>query len=88
MADGYSEFTTTAGAVRAGACRLSRVHVTANITGTITIYDNASAASGPVLFATPANPQAGTVYDLGGLRARWGAWVVPGSAGKFLITFD
>jgi len=88
MPDSYTAFTTTAGAAKAGAGRLGRLHVTANVTGTITIYDNATAASGTILYASPANPTVGTVTDLGGLRAKYGVWVVPGSAGSFLLTYD
>ena len=88
MPESYSAFTTTAGAARAGATRLGRLHVTSNVTGTITIYDNATAASGTILYASAANPTVGTVVDFGGLRAKYGVWVVTGSAGTFLITFD
>jgi hypothetical protein len=83
----YAAFTTTAGAAKAGRGRLRKVVVTTTVTGTITIYDHPSAASGTVLYASAANPAAGTVVDLN-VRAKQGMWVVPGSAGAFLVLID
>lgn len=48
--------------VKAAPGRLARVVVTAS--GAVTFYDNASAAFGTILFATPASPAVGTVYDV------------------------
>ncbi len=49
--------------VKASAGRLCRVLITASGTGSVVIYDNASAASGTVIGITPANPALGTTYD-------------------------
>lgn len=51
--------------VKAGAGRLLKVIVTtATATTAVTIYDNASAASGTALLVIPAAAAAGTVYDV------------------------
>jgi hypothetical protein len=50
-------------AVKAAAGRLCRVLVTALGTGGLTLYDNASAASGTVIGIVPASTPAGTVLD-------------------------
>lgn len=51
--------------VKASPGRLYRVLVTtAASTGVLTIYDNASAASGTVLAVVPASTAAGTLYNL------------------------
>ncbi len=52
--------------VKAGAGRLCKVVVTAAGTSTdnLTIYDNASAASGTVLAVIPGGGTVGAVYDL------------------------
>jgi hypothetical protein len=43
---------------------LSQVIVTATGTGTATFYDNASAASGNVIFVVPASAAVGTIYQV------------------------
>jgi len=78
----YVAFTTVAGAARARAAHLWGVSVTGTITGSITIYDNPSAASGPVLWVSAANPTVGS-YIILDIPAKFGVWVVPGSAGSF-----
>jgi hypothetical protein len=51
--------------VKSSPGRLSKVVVTtAASTGVLTVYDNASAASGTVLAVVPASTTAGTVYAL------------------------
>lgn len=51
--------------VKASKGRLAKVVITATGTGgPVNIYDNASAASGTILFAVPANAAAGTIYAL------------------------
>jgi hypothetical protein len=51
--------------VKAGAGRLHKIIVTvATTTTAVTVYDNASAASGTVLAVIPAAATAGTVYDI------------------------
>ena len=81
----YVPFTTTAGAVKTRAGRLAKVVVTAAVTGSITIYDNPSAASGTVLW-TATTPALGvTPIDV---PAKTGMWCVPGSAGAFNVVFS
>jgi len=51
--------------VKASPGRLAKIVVTtAASTGVLTVYDNASAASGTVLAVVPASTTAGTVYSL------------------------
>ncbi len=51
--------------VKASAGRLHKIIVTvATTTTAVTVYDNASAASGTVLAVIPAAATAGTVYDI------------------------
>jgi len=81
----YVAFTTVAGVVKARAGRLAKIVVTAAITGSVTIYDNPSAASGTVLF-TATTPAVGIVpIDV---PAKTGMWCVPGSAGAFNVVFS
>lgn len=82
----YVVFTTTAAAVKARAGRLAKIVVTATVTGSITIYDNPSAASGNVIYVSPAAPTAGTVLTVD-VPAKTGMWCVPGSAGGFNVVF-
>lgn len=84
----YAVFTGgVAGAAKDRPGFLGKVVVTANVTGAITIHDNATAASGPILYASAATPTAGTVVDLG-VRAKFGIFVTPGSAGTVLVAFE
>ncbi len=68
--NGYPQYAasteplTGTAAVKAGPGRLHKVVVTTTTTGAITIYDNASAASGTILLAIPSGATAGTVYDV------------------------
>lgn len=64
--------------LKAGPGRVVMVAVTASAAGVVTIYDNASAGSGTVLFATPASPTVGTVYSVN-LPAANGITVVAAS---------
>lgn len=50
--------------VKAQPGRLAQVVVTASGTGVVTFYDNASAASGTVLFVVPASAPVGTTYTV------------------------
>jgi len=55
---------STVTVVKASAGRLCRVLVTvAGTATTVSVYDNASAASGTVIGIFPGNSAAGTVYD-------------------------
>jgi hypothetical protein len=56
---------TATGAVKASAGRLLKVIITTTMSAAATtIYDNASAASGTILFVIPASATAGTIYDV------------------------
>lgn len=83
----YVAFTTTAGAVKARAGRLAKIVVTASVTGSITIYDNPTAASGTIVYVSAATPAIGTVIPID-VPFRTGAWCVPGSAGGFNVVFS
>jgi hypothetical protein len=67
--------TTT---LKAGPGRLMTVIVTASAAGVVTVYDNATTNTGTVLFATPASPAVGTVYNVN-LPAVFGITVVAAS---------
>jgi hypothetical protein len=69
-----------------GPINLARVIVTSTITGTVTIYDNPTTNSGPILFAA-TTPAIGTIFEIL-IRAKYGAWCVPGSAGTLTVTWD
>jgi hypothetical protein len=83
----YAPFTTTAGAAKARPGHLVQIVVTSAVTGSITIYDNPSAASGNILYISPAAPTAGQVLPIG-MPARSGMWVVPGTAGGFNVVYS
>jgi len=56
---------TATGAVKTSAGRLLKVIITTTMSAAATtIYDNASAASGTILFVIPASATAGTIYDI------------------------
>ena len=56
---------TVTGAVKASAGRLLKVIITTTMSAAATtIYDNASAASGTILFVIPASATAGTIYSI------------------------
>lgn len=55
--------TTGATVVKSSPGRLCRVLITVTGTGSVTVYDNASAASGTVIGITPSAPAVGTTYD-------------------------
>lgn len=56
--------SATPGFVKASAGRLCKVIITTLGTGSQIFYDNASAASGTILFATAASAPVGTIYDI------------------------
>lgn len=64
QAAAFTESLTASGAVKGSAGRLLKMVVTVALSAAVTVYDNAGAASGTVLFATTATPAAGTVYDV------------------------
>ena len=83
----YAVFTTTAGVVKPRPGRLAKIVVTAAVTGSITIYDNPSAASGNVIYVSPAAPTLGTILVID-VPARTGMWCVPGTAGGFNVVYS
>jgi hypothetical protein len=81
----YAAFTTTNVAVKPRAGRLAKLVVTSAVTGSVTIYDNPSAASGNVLY-TVTTPAVGiTVLDI---PAKSGIYLVPGSAGAGILVYS
>ena len=81
----YAAFTTTGVAVKPRAGRVAKLVVTSAVTGSITIYDNPSAASGTVLF-TATTPALGiTVLDI---PAKSGIYLTPGSAGGGILVYS
>jgi hypothetical protein len=83
----YAVFTTVAGVVKPRGGRLAKIVVTATLTGSVTIYDNPSAASGNIIYVSAANPTVGTVLPID-VPARSGMWCVPGSAGGFNVVYS
>jgi len=82
----YAPFTTSNVAVKARAGRIAKIVVTAAITGTLTIYDNPSAASGQILYVSAATPGVGIIpLDI---PARSGIFLVPGSAGAGIVVYS
>jgi hypothetical protein len=81
----YAPFTTTGVVIKARPGRIAKLVVTTAVTGSVTIYDNPSAASGTVLF-TATTPALGiTVLDI---PARTGIYLVPGSAGAGILVYS
>ena len=81
----YAAFATTNVAVKPRAGRVAKLVVTTAVTGSITIYDNPSAASGTVLF-TVTTPAVGlTNLDI---PAKTGIYLVPGSAGAGILVYS
>ena len=79
---------TATGAAKAAAGRLNKIIVTTVLgAGAITIYDNASAASGTVLFVIPAATAAGSIFSLD-LPAVNGIYASFASTGTILVSYD
>ena len=55
-------FLSATGAVKASAGRLCSIIVNTTTSAAVTIYDNAAAASGNILFVIPASTAVGTIY--------------------------
>jgi len=83
----YTPFTTSAGAVKPRAGRLAKIVITGTVTGSITIYDNPTAASGNIIYVSPSAPAVGQILVID-VPARTGMWCVPGSAGSFNVVFS
>ncbi len=81
-------YTAMPVAVKASAGRLVKVIVTTTLAGSsaaITIYDNASAASGTILLVIPTGATAGTIYAVD-LPAVNGIYVSEASLSAGVIT--
>jgi hypothetical protein len=82
----YVPFTTTNVVIKPKPGRLAKIVVTVAVTGTLTIYDNPSAAAGNVLYVSAATPGVGVIpLDI---PARTGMFLVPGSAGAGIVVFS
>lgn len=77
----------TPAAVKVGRGVLHHILITATLTGSITIFDNPTAASGPLLYTSAATPAVGTVLILE-LPFTLGCWIVPGTAGTLVAVYD
>jgi hypothetical protein len=81
----YMAFTTVGVAVKPRAGRVAKLSITSAVTGSITIYDNPSAAAGTILF-TATTPAVGIIpIDI---PAKTGIFLVPGSAGGGILVFS
>jgi hypothetical protein len=83
----YVPFATTGLVIKARPGRLSKVVVTAAVTGSLTFYDNATAAAGQLLWVSPATPTIGQIFVLD-IPARAGIYLTPGSAGAGLVVIS
>lgn len=74
--------------IKAAPGRLCRISITVAGTASVTVFDNASAASGTVLFISPATTTIGTVYDIQ-MPAQSGITLSnPASSPGFTISWD
>ena len=81
-------FLTATGSVKASGGRLCSIIVTSVVGATaVTIYDNASAASGNVLFVIPATAAVGTIYKPD-IVAVNGIYASFGSTGTLTIGYN
>ena len=81
-------YLTATGAVKASAGRLCKVIVTTALSAAaITIYDNATAATGNVLAVIPASTAAGTIYDFQIVAAN-GIYASFGGTGTIAVTYS
>lgn len=87
----YVQRTTSGVVLARPGVLISAVVVVALGTGAVTIYDNASAASGNVLAVIPASAAVGTVVDFGGgagVEARAGIFADFASTGTVNFLFQ
>ena len=76
---------TATGVIKPSAGRLFKAVVTTALSAAaVTIYDNASAAAGTILFVIPASAAAGSVYDINLPAA---AGIYASFAGTGTVTF-
>lgn len=87
-AGAFAKSVSAAGAVQTTSGRLVKIVVTtAGSAASLTVNDNAAAASGTVLFAAPGTAVQGTVYDLDVPCAN-GLYVTPGTGQTVLVVWD
>jgi len=74
-------FLSVTGALKASSGRLCSIVVTTVTSAAITIYDNASAASGNILFVIPAAAAVGTIYkpDIAAVNGIYASFAGTGS---------
>lgn len=84
----YAVIAAAGGAVKARPGVLGTVNVTAAISaGSITIYDNPSAASGAILYQSADTPAKGFTQAVN-IRAKFGIFVAPYTGGPVLVSFE
>lgn len=84
----YASSVAAAAPVSNKAGRLVRVIVTvAGSAGTLTINDNAAAATGTVLFAAPGTTAQGTIFTIDAPNFL-GLFVTPGTGQTVLVVWD
>lgn len=74
----------TPAAIAPGPCTIHRIITTATVTGSVTLSDSLTTASGTPLLFSVATPAAGSSIELN-IRCKQGAWVSPGSAGTIVV---
>lgn len=82
----YTPWTTTSLAIKPRAGRVAKVLVNGTVTaGNLTIYDNPSAASGPIVWVSPATPAAGSILPID-MPCQNGIYLqVPGTGSGIII---
>lgn len=72
--------------IGSGPVYIGKIITTATVTGSVTLSDSATTASGSPLLFSRATPTAGDIFELN-IRCKQGAWVVPGTAGVVVVTW-
>jgi hypothetical protein len=74
-------FLTGTAAVKTAPGRLHKIVVTTTTSAAVTVYDNATAASGTVLFAVPSSAPVGSAYavDLPALNGIYASFAGTGT---------
>ena len=82
----YTPWGATSLAIKPRAGRVAKVLVNATVTaGNLTIYDNPSAASGPIVWVSPATPAAGSILPIDMPCATGIFLQVPGTGNGIII---
>ena len=84
----YVQIAAAGGVVKAGPGFLGMVTTVAAISaGAITIYDNASAASGTILYQSADTPAKGFTQQIG-IRAKFGIFVAAFTGGPVNVSYE